>query len=104
MLARLRHDRLVGRDDEKHRIDPAGSREHVPDETLVTRNIDERDPDAFPLGVGEPEVDRDAATLLLGQPVGVDAGQGANQGGLAVIDVTGGSDEEAIHGGRLQRW
>ena len=104
MLPGLRHDRLVGCDDEEHRIDPSGAGEHVPDEALVTGHVHEGDADALPLGMGEPEVDRDAPALLLRQAVRVDAGQGANESGLAVVDVTGGSDEEAIHGGRLQRW
>ena len=41
------------------------------------------------------------APLLLGQPVGVDARQGLDQGGLAVVDVPGRADQEALHGRRL---
>ena len=43
--------------------------------------------------IGEAEVDRDAARLLLLQAVGVDAGQRAHQRGLAVVDVAGGADD-----------
>ena len=42
----------------------------------------------------EAELDRDAAAALLGQPVGLAAGQRAHQGRLAVIDVAGGADRE----------
>ena len=46
--------------------------------------------------VGVAEVDGDAARLLLRQAVGIHAGEGAHQGGLAVVDVAGGADD---HGG-----
>ena len=48
-------------------------------------------PSRVPLGEverREAELDRDAARLLLRQPVGVDAGQRADERGLAVVDVT----------------
>ena len=40
------------------------------------------------------EVDRDAARLLLGQPVGVLAGERAHEPRLAVVDVAGGADRQ----------
>ena len=48
----------------------------------------------MPTAVGEgaggvAEVDRHAALLLLLEPVGVAAGQGLYQRGLAVVDVAG---------------
>ena len=53
----------------------------------------------IPLGqMGEPEVDGDAARLLLRPAVAVDPGQGQHQAGLAVIDVPGGADDDATHG------
>ena len=48
--------------------------------------------------VREPELDRDPAPLLLAETVGVDPGERAHERGLAVIDVPGRADEEAIHG------
>ena len=50
---------------------------------------------AADLEVGEAQVDRDAARLLLGQAVGVDAGQRAHQRRLAVVDVARGADDHA---------
>ena len=44
-----------------------------------------------------PDVDRHPAPALLGQAVGVDAGQRAQQRGLAVIDVPGRADDDG-HG------
>src|SRR5207245_2231603 len=45
---------------------------------------------------GEPEVDRDPARLLLGQTVGVDAGERLHQRGLAVIDVARRADDDVL--------
>ena len=42
----------------------------------------------------EAELDRDAALALLGQPVGVHAGERLDQRGLAVVDVPGGAERE----------
>ena len=47
--------------------------------------------------MGEAEVDGDAAALLLFEAVGVDAGEGLDQRGLAVIDVAGGADDDVLH-------
>ena len=44
----------------------------------------------------EAEVDGDAAALFFFQTVGVDAGEGADQRGLAVIDVSGGADDDVL--------
>ena len=52
--------------------------------------------------VGEAEVDRHAARLLLGQPVGVDAGQRPDQAGLAVVDVARGGDDHGAASLRLR--
>ena len=41
----------------------------------------------------EAEIDRDAPSLLLGQPVGIDAGERAHERGLAVIDVARGAED-----------
>ena len=49
-------------------------------------------------GVGEAEVDREAAPLLLGEAVGVGAGERQDERRLAVVDVTGGGDHP--HGRR----
>ena len=43
VLARLRHDRFVGGDDQQHRIDAAGASQHVPDESLVAGHVHEGD-------------------------------------------------------------
>ena len=97
MLARLRHHRLVGRDDEHDEIDAADAGEHVLDEPLVAGHVDEREVDAVDGLVGEAEVDGDAARLLFLQAIGIGAGQRPHQRALAVIDVPGGADDDGFH-------
>ena len=85
--------------DQHHEIDAGGAGQHVVHEpswpgtstkpTIVAAR-------ARP--VGKAQVDRDAARLFLLEPIGVDAGQLADQRGLAVIDVAGGADD---HGAGL---
>ena len=41
MLARLRHHAVVGRDHQQHEIDAGRARQHVVDEPLVARHVDE---------------------------------------------------------------
>src|SRR5262249_4767186 len=80
-------------------VDAVRSRQHVADEALVSRHVD----DAGALAVrtvepGEAEVDRDAPCLLLLQAVGVLASERPDEGGLAVVDVAGRADDQR-HGG-----
>lgn len=43
--------------------------------------------------VGKTEVDRHAPLLLVGQPIGINSGQRADQGGLPMIDMSGHGDD-----------
>ena len=94
MLLGLRLPPLVGRDHEQHEPDRTDAGEHVADESLVPRDVDEAD-----LAPGREhaprvaEVDREPAALLLGPAVGVDAGQPDDQRRLAVVDVAGRRDD-----------
>ena len=95
VLARLGHHAFVGRDHQHRQIDAADAGQHVLDEALVAGNVDDLDGEAVRLlEEREAEVDRDAARLLLGQAVGVDAGQRLHERGLAVVDVPGGADDD----------
>ena len=75
MLPSLRLDGLVGGDDQQHQIQAGCSREHVADETLVSRDIDKAQADAVLFEECEAEVNGDAAALFLFQSVGVCTGQ-----------------------------
>ena len=91
MLARLRHHAVVQRHHQQRRIDAAGTGQHGVHEALVPGHVNE----AERIGIGVAEIDGDAAPLLLGESVCVDAGQRLHQRGLAVIDMAGGADDHA---------
>ena len=94
VLLGLRLPPLVGRDHEQHEPDRTDAGEHVADESLVPRDVDEAD-----LATGREhaprvaEIDREAAALLLRPAVGVDARQPDDQRRLAVVDVAGRRDD-----------
>ena len=90
MFLGLRHPAFGGGDDEHHRRRCPNACEHVRDEALVARHVDECEPPAVDLGPREAEVDGQAAALLLGEPVRPHAGEAVNQRRLAVVDMTRG--------------
>ena len=97
VFASLGHDAFVGGDHEKGEVDAANAGEHVLDEALMAGDVD--DADLLAAGESKPgkaEVDGEAAVLLLLQTVRVDAGERLDKGGLAVVDVSGGTDY--VHG------
>ena len=100
MLASLRHDRIVGRDDQERQVNAGRPRQHVLDEPLVTWHVDDAEPEFADFQVSETDIDGDAASLFLGQAIGVDAGQRLDERGLAVVDMSGGAEDQfARHGG-----
>ena len=88
MFHRLRHDAVVGGDDEQRVLVAGDARDHVVNETAVARHVDEADAGAADVGIRETEIDGQAPAPFLGETVGVDAGQCPHHGRLAVIDVT----------------
>ena len=103
MLTRLRHHRIVGGDHQHRQVEARGPRKHVADEPLVAGDVDQGQADRAQIERRESEVDGHAPGLLLGQAVGVDAGQGADQGGLAVVDVTGRAQDQVALVARRHR-
>ncbi len=83
-------------------VDARGTGDHVVDEALVAGHVDEADA-AAAVGlrqVGIAQLDRDAARLFLLQPIGVHAGKRLHQGCLAVVDVSGRSDDHGASSAR----
>jgi hypothetical protein len=99
VLPGLGHHRVVGGDHQHRQVEPCRAREHVADEPLVAGDVDEGEASVAQFDGGEAQVDRDPPPTLVGEPVGVDAGQGPDQGRLAVVDVAGGPQHE-VAGGR----
>ena len=95
VLQRLRARPVVGGHDQQRRVDLTRTHEHVADELVVPRHVDEVELRSVrQVEVGVADVDRHAPAPLLGQPVGIDAGQRAQQGRLAVVDVARGPDDD----------
>ena len=95
VLVRLRPRAFARVDDEEEEVDAARAGDHRPHEALVPRDVDHGEARA----VGQlerrvAEVDRDAALVLLGQPIGVLARQRLDERRLAVVDVACGSDSQ----------
>ena len=104
VLLALRLPALGGGDDEEAGVDAADAGEHVAEEAHVAGHVDEADRLAVDHAVGEAEVDRQAAPLLLLEAVGVGAGEQADERRLAVVDVAGGGDDaHGVSPTRLQR-
>ena len=107
VLVRLRARTFLRVDHEQEEVDAGRAGDHRAHEPLVPGHVDERE--AAAVGQLErrvAEVDRDPARLLLGQPVGVLAGERAHEPGLAVVDVAGGADGQRharTDGRRLRR-
>ena len=109
VLARLGHHPLVGGDHQHHQVNAPDARDHGLDEPLVARHVHDPGPRAVRQAEErESQLDGDSALLLLLQAVRVRPGEGLHQGGLAVVDMAGGADDQMAHaesspGGPLYR-
>src|SRR6266508_2564424 len=93
VLVRLRPRALVRVHDEQEEVDAGCAGDHVAHETLVSGDVDQRQsPPVRQIERRVAQVDRDAALLLLRQPVGVLARERAHEPRLAVVDVPRGAD------------
>ena len=98
MLSGLGHHRVIGRDDEQRQVEPGRAREHVADEPLVAWHVHQRQPMRAEVEGRKPDIDRDPALFLGGEPVGIDAGEHPHQRRLAVVDVARRADDQvAFH-------
>ena len=99
MLHGLGHDALVRSDDQQGQVDAPGPGQHVFDEFFVAGHVHDACLGAVrPVQVGKAQVDGDAPALFLRQTVGVDAGKGLDKHGFAVVYVSGGADDDVLHG------
>ena len=94
VLARLRHHRIVGRDDQQRRVDARRAGHHRVNESLMARNVDQREPQAAVVEMRKPQLDRDPAALFLRQPIDRAARQRMHERRFAVIDMSGQANHE----------
>ena len=96
MFAGLGHDAFVGGDDQHDEVHTGGTGHHVFDEAFMAGHVHDAQTLATRHGdPGEAQFDGDAAPLLFFQTVTVDARQRADQRCLAVVDVTGGTQDQS---------
>ena len=95
VLVRLRARAFTRIDHEQEQIDPGRAGDHRAHEALMARYVDDGEP--APVGKLErriAQVDRDPASLLLGQAIRVLACERSHEPRLAVVDVTRGADRQ----------
>ena len=98
MLHRLGHEALVGGYHQHGKVNASRAGQHVFDKFFVARHVYDACLGAIvKIQVGKTQLDGNAPLLFLHQPVGVDAGEGFDQQGLAVVHMTGGADDHMLH-------
>src|SRR5262245_58818853 len=98
MLPCLGFDRFVCGDHKQYQVDAAHTGQHVLDKSFMARNIDETKAKLRrQLKVSETDIDGNAAPFFLLQTVGVNAGKGLDQRGLAVVNVPRRADDDVLH-------
>jgi predicted Fe-Mo cluster-binding NifX family protein len=63
----------------------------------VARNVHEAKANTVQIQKGESKVNRDPPAFLILEAVGMSARQSLDEGGLAVIDMAGGTDDDVLH-------
>ena len=98
MLDGLGHKAVVGCHHQHGQVDAAGACQHIFNEFLVAGHVHDAGLGAVgPVQVGKAQLDGDAPLLFLLEPVGLNAGEGLDQSGFAVVNVTGGADNDMLH-------
>jgi len=93
VLARLRHYPVIAGHHQQGMVNPTDPGQHVGQKLLVPRHVDKSQHLAIRLRpVGITQIYGHAALLLFRQAVGVDAGDRLQQGGFAVVNMTGGGN------------
>ena len=94
MLFGLGHDPIVGGDRKKNQIDAMRAGQHISNETLMPRHVDNARLRAIgEIQVREAQIDGNAALFFFLEAVGVTTGQDTDQTGLSMVDMSGGSDD-----------
>ena len=93
MLARLWHHAFVGGDDEQRGINAADACQHIFDEVTMTGDIHHANGFVIEREPSEAEINRHLALAFFFESIWMNAGEGVNQRGLAVIHMTGGADD-----------
>ena len=93
MFPGLRHHTVVSGHHQQGELATGDAGNHVVDEAVVAGNVHEADAAALDVGVGEAEVDGQAAALFFFQTIRIDTGERADDRSLAVVHMTGEGDD-----------
>src|SRR6266545_3570528 len=102
VLSRLRHHAIVGGHSKEHQVHSVGARQHVSYEPLMTGDV--HNPRSFTMRQiekGKAQIDRNAARLFFLKAIGILSSESLDETGLAVIDMSGGSNDP-VHVLRLR--
>lgn len=97
MFSRLWLNRFVGCHDQQHCLNSAGSGEHVSNKPLVARNVDKAHTVAARQGqMSKTKIDGYPTPFLFCKTIGIHTSQSPNKRGFAVVDVSGGPDNNVL--------
>src|ERR1700722_15579856 len=101
MFFGLRFNAFIGGDNEQDRIHATSAGKHITDKQFVSWHIDKADSQrcvvfGYAIKRRKAEIDSYAAALLLGQTIAVNASKRVNQCRLAMVDMTGCSDDDGF--------
>jgi hypothetical protein len=97
MLARLRHDAIIGSHDQQAMIHPHRTRRHRMHKFLVTRHIDKPDYlSGLVRHIRKAKINRHAARFFFRQSISIHTGQSLDQRCFAMIDVARGADNHRV--------
>lgn len=95
MFAGLRHDALVGGNDEQHEVYAGSPGHHGAHEFFMTRHVhDAHALSAGKIGIGESQLYGDAAALLFAETVAVYTCKRPDERRFSVVDMTCGSHDD----------
>ncbi|OPY12343.1 MAG: hypothetical protein A4E69_02263 [Syntrophus sp. PtaB.Bin138] len=93
MLPRLGHHPLIRGNHQHHQVHPPNAGNHGANEFFMAGHVDDAEADiARQVHVGEPQFDGDATLLFFLEAIGIDARKRPDEGCLAVVNVSGGSE------------
>ncbi len=105
MFAGLRHDAVIGGDNQHDEIDARRPGQHRMHELLVPRHVDKAQYILFVAGqrqIGKAEIDGNAPRLFLFQPVRIHLCKRAHQRGLAMVDMPRRSNDHGCSSSALR--
>ena len=102
VLAGLRLNGFIRRNHQQHQVNSTHARQHVAHKALMPRHVDKAQAQRLAsrrrqFQMRKADINRNAATLLFLQAVGINAGQRLYQRGFAVVDMPCCANDYGLH-------